>query len=503
MWRWILVGVVVLAFAAAPAYPQAPSVLRVRMSNDISKLDPVALFDPSSHYVAGTIHSRLVRYKPGTTQVEPDLAERWEVSPDGKVYTFFLRDNVQWHKGYGTFRAADVKFSIERHRDPAARSLFRTYFDALDRVEVVNERTVRVHLKHPFAPFIGSTLAFRSGWIVNERAIKDAADDYINRPVGTGPYVFERWTPGKEVVLTANDNYFEGRPQVARLVFVPIQDDNVTALALQNGEIDLAYFNDVEAYVRLKNSQKVVTRDMPGLTVHAIMLNMRRKPLDDLRVRQAVTYAVDRPGIVRTVWRGLAKVPTGFISASYFGFSDKVKKYDYSVQKAKELLREAGFPNGFKTSLLYASGPPWTQMAPVIQQNLAAVGIQVELRQMEFAAYQVPRRSGEYDLIAISTSRPADPDLILTEYFHSASFPPGVNNSYYTKIDDLIVKARTETNPEKRRVLYAEIQRQMAEDVPAVFVDWAPIMMARQPRVQGHALIINYDLNPQTMSLSR
>lgn len=501
----VAIALVLILAAGCQSAPgqEAALVLRVRLANDISKLDPVEVFDPDSHYVAGSIHSHLVRYKPGTTELEPELARSWEVSSDGLTYTFKLRDDVQWQKSYGKFTAADVKYSIERHRDPSTRSLFKTYYDILDRVEAVDDATVRMVLKSPFSPFVGSTLAFRSGWIVNEKAIKDAGGDYLHHPVGTGPYVFDHWTPGKEVVLTANDKYFEGAPKIKQLTFVPIPDDTAAELALNNGELDLAYFNNVESYTRLKGNSKLATEDRLGLTVHAIMLNTHRKPFDDLRVRQAMAYAIDRDGIVKTVWKGLARVPTGFISPNYFGYTDQVTQYPFDPGKAKELLAAAGLGGGFKTSLLYSSGPPWTQLAPVIHENLASVGIDTELRQMEFAAYQVPRRAGDYDLIAISTSRPADPDLILTEYFHSSSFPPGVNNSYYDKIDDLIVKGRVTSDQEQRKTIYADIQRQMANDVPVINVDWSPVMMVRQPRVQGHALVLNYDLNPQTMSLSK
>lgn len=495
----LMAGMAPLVGVPSVARAQEPRPLRVRMSADISQLDPILIFDPSSHYVAGSIYSRLVRYRPGTTEIQPDLASDWEVSDDGMTYTFHLREDVQWHKGYGQVTANDVKFSVERHLNPENASLFAAYFDVMESVEAVDDFTVRFRLRQPFAPFVGSTLAFRSGWIVSQQAIEDAGEDYLQNPIGSGPYVFESWAPGQNVTLLANEEYFEGAPEIQQLVFVPIPEDSAAELAMLSGEIDLSYFNLVEVFQRLESSGEFVAESPIGLGVHGMMINLTRPPFDDLLVRQAMAHAIDQEGIVATVWQGLAEVPTGFLTPQYLGYTDDVQTYPYDPERAMELLAEAGHGEGFETSLLYASSPPWPQMAPIIQANFQQVGIQLELQQLEFAAYQVPRREGNYDLIAISTSRPADPDLILTEYFHSRSFPPGVNNSYYDQIDELIEEARLEQDTEAREAIYAQIQQRMAEDIPGLWVDWNPILMVHNPDIVGHAIVMNYDLNPQTM----
>lgn len=494
-----MLGTVPLASSVRIANAQSDRPLRVRMTSDIAEMDPASVFDPSSHYVAGSMYSRLVRYQPGTTDIEPELATDWTISDDGLEYVFHLRQDVTWHKDYGQVTAHDVKYSVERHLNPESRSLFASYFEVMESVEVVDDFTIRFNLNQPFSPFVGSTLAFRSGWIVNQQAIEEGGDNYISNPIGSGPYQFESWEPGRRVTLIANEDYFEGAPEIKRLELIPIAEDASAELAMMSGEIDLSYFNLVEVYQRLHDSGQFVTENPVGLGIHGVLLNMTRPPFDDVLVRRALTHAIDRDGIVASVWRDLAEVPTGFLSPNYFGFSDNVEIYDYDPERAMALLAEAGIPDGFQSSLLYSSGPPWPQIAPIFQENLRAIGVDIELIGLEFAAYQEPRRAGDYDMIAISTSRPADPDLILTEYFHSRNFPPGVNNAFYDQIDDLIEEGRIEQDSDAREVIYEQIQQQMAIDAPGIWVDWYPVLMAHQSDIEGHAVVLNYDLNPQTM----
>lgn len=481
------------------AHAQEDRPLRVRMSGDLTEADPASVFDPSSHYIVGSMYSRLVRYKPGTTEIEPDLAEDWSISEDGLEYVFNLRKGVTWHKGYGEVTAQDVKYSVERHLDPESRSLFASYFSVLDSVEAVDDYTVKFTLQQPFAPFIGSTLAFRSGWIVNKEAIDVEREEYLRNPIGSGPYQFESWEAGRRVVLTANEDYFEGAPEIKRLEVIPISDDSAAEMALMSGEIDLSYFQNVEAYQRLRDSGQFVAKDSVGLSVHGIMLNMTREPFDSVLVRRALAHAIDVEGIISAVWKDLAGRPTGFLTPNYFGYTDDVEIYEYNPDRARELLAEAGYPDGFQTTFLYSAGAPWPQMAPIIQANFDDIGVETELLGLEFGAYSEPRRAGDYDMISVSTSRPSDPDLILTEYFHSDNVPPGVNNSYYDGVDELIERARVESDPAVREEIYAEVQKQMAIDSPGLWVDWYPDMYVHTPDLEGHAVVMNYDLNPQTM----
>jgi len=182
-------------------------------------MDPALITNSNDYTIAANIYSGLLKFNPKTLEPEPDLAKSWNISPDGLTYTFYLRDNVQWHKGYGRLTARDVKYSFDRIMDPKTKSRYRTDFQNVKDIEVVNDHTVKIHFKTPDMSFVRKVLCYRPGYIVNQKAIETLKENYKSGPIGTGPFIFDRWEPGSKTILVANKDYFLGPPKVKKQLF--------------------------------------------------------------------------------------------------------------------------------------------------------------------------------------------------------------------------------------------------------------------------------------------
>ena len=446
---------------------QAEPTVVASYFRDLRNLDPAIGPGSPDQQLITNIFSGLVRYQTGSTDVEPDAAERWEISDDGRVYTFFLRDGIEFHRGYGQLTASDVKFSIERILDPETSSRWRTSMSVVESVEVVDDLTVQITLKEPSAPFLTAVLAFIPGYIVSQRAVEELGEDFSFNPIGSGPYMFVSYTPRQEVVLEANPDHFRGPPEVQRVIWKIVPDATVQALAMQRDEVNYMIIRDVEVWQTLKNSPGVAMTETPTTGYWYYVFNTRREPLDDVRVRRAIAHAVDKQLFVDAVLEGQGVPTDSVISPGMFGHNPDVVTYEYDPDRARQLLAEAGYPDGFAINIVYnARGGFSDLLANVMQQWLAEVGVEAELVAVEAGAWTARRQAGDYD-ITISGITRADPDQILSEQFHSNSFPPnGINQSFYAEVDDLVEAQRTAVDREERARVLAEIQARIAEDVP-------------------------------------
>ncbi len=222
--------------AAVPTGGNRPS-LRVRAAGDGTTLDPAFFSLFFDYQVVNNVYSALLRYKPGTAELMPDLATNWEVSPDGRTYTFRLRQGVRWHKGFGEFTSADVKYSIERIMDPATKSIWAARYSGVERVATPDPYTVTVSLKEPDAYFLSKVSTYREGFIVNQKAVAQFGQDYARNPIGTGPFVFNRWTPKTEIVLDPNDEYYGGAPKVGQVTFKVLPEPATAQAAFEKGGV--------------------------------------------------------------------------------------------------------------------------------------------------------------------------------------------------------------------------------------------------------------------------
>ena len=475
-----------------PAAASKADTIRVGMNTDLVTLDPIRIRTPSSQQVGGNLFNGLAKLRPGTGIVERDLATRWETAPDGMSMTFHLRKGVQFHKGFGEFTADDVKFTIERHLNPKTKSRLRNYYRAVKRVEVVDPYTVRIHFTAPTPGFVGSVAAYFSGWMLSRKAVTKYGKDYALNPIGTGPYVFESYQRGVKTVIVANEAYWEGPPRIKRAEFIPIPEASVLYAALESGDIDLAHIRSATVYNRALKNPNLKVEVKPAMSVRGIYLNTTRKPFKDVRVRHAFAHAINREQILKHVLGGTGKLAVSIFNPNHWGYTEDVRTYEYDPEKAKKLLAEAGYPNGFSVEFVYPRQSPYQEISPAVAEFLRAVGIKVKMTGIERAGFNKRVKKGGYDVTILGLTRPTDPDIYLTLGYWSKNTPPGQNLSYYSGVDDLIVKARHELDREKRKQLYIQIQKKAVEDRPTIPIYYPFGMAIMSHRVKGHpATILN------------
>jgi peptide/nickel transport system substrate-binding protein len=505
---------VTLAVGGGSATAQPAGTLVVGLVAEPVNLDPAQVTDFNSNRVGRRIVEPLVTFAEETTQIVPGLAESWTISPDGLQYTFKLRKGVKFHDGT-PFNAAAAKFSIERQINPEhpANKLgkypFANYFFGNVKViEAMDENTVRFVLKEPRASFlVVMTQAATS--MVSPTAATKAGVDFALAPVGTGPFRYGSWARGQSVVLEKFPDYWKGAVKFDRVVYRPIVEDQARLTELLTGTIDLIVGVPPDFVAQLEGSPKANLLKQVGAHVWYLGINNTKKPLDDKRVRQALNYAVNKDAIVKDVLKGTGAVSRGPVLPGTWGADPNLPAYAYDPAKAKKLLAEAGYPNGFSTTMWVPESGSGMQspvaMAVVMQSNLRAVGVNVTLQTMEWGAYIAKLRTKEQDLFALSWAAGSeDPDMVMYPLFHSSQWTPnGPNRAMYKneKFDALLAEARHVTDQAKRAALYREAQRILVEDAPWVFVDHEIQIAATSKRVQGFKLHPSFDLRVETIGL--
>jgi len=491
--RLLLITAIIAGTATALA--QVDTV-RVRYRGDINRLDPQFQASLHDYGVADNIYSQLVRLAPGTSDIIPDLATSWDVSEDGLTYTFHLRQGVQWHRGLGEVTSADVKWTYERMMGPDSTSPGRFDFSSIESIDAPDPYTVIFNLSAPHAPLLGKLAYNRRTGIVNQEAIEKFGDDYNFNAVGSGPYMLESWTPGQEIVLVANPDYYEeGLPKTHRIVLVPIADDAVAGGALGNGEVMLGLFRDPTTIASLEQNPDLVVDRGPQSAISALYYRMDRPPFDDIRVRQAVQHAINKEEIIADVLTGVANIARTFITPLAKGSAeDSVIRYEYDPERARELLAEAGYGDGIAVDLLTTQLEPWPLVSPILQFYLEEVGFDINFRQLEHGTYGDERGNSNYDMVVLTVTGPPDPDTWMG-LIHSSNVPPGNNSSYYNspEVDALIEQATATVNDEARADLYRQIQEIAMEDAALVPIYHLGVQVVRSTRVEGFPVPIAHD----------
>lgn len=461
-------------------------VLTVRSNSDVQNMDPARLQATLDDSLARNIYSGLVRYgSDGFDTVTPDLATEWEISEDGLSYTFHLRTDAQFHRGYGNVTARDVEFSLERHKDPAVASVHLGDAAIIEDVEVLSDDSVRIRLTQPFPGFLTEYLAYRPGYIVSERAMQDLGDAFGTNPVGSGPFEWTDYVPNSQITLRAFDEYFgdTGTLDEVRVVF--IQEDALFQIALQNGDVDVGYVHQAEIQQSLLANSGVKTVSAPAAQTMYLMLNVTRAPLDDVRVRQALAYATNKDQLVGFVLDGLGEPADTLPNPYVFGYLDEVR-YQYDPNRARELLAEAGYPNGFDISILVRPQQLEAEQATVLQSMWREVGVNVTIiGPIESAQAAERRTTGNFEIATVARMR-LGPDQYFTPQYHSNSIPAS-NSSRYSnpEMDRLIDEAKAEPNDERRRELYHQIQRLAQEELPVIPLYNPLLVVAMRPEVNG------------------
>ncbi|MCU4651210.1 ABC transporter substrate-binding protein [Roseibacterium sp. SDUM158016] len=469
-------------FTAADAQTP-PGVLVVGQIAEPQALDPHAVTAVNDFRILMNVYDGLVRYASGTLEVEPALATSWEISDDGTVYTFTLREGVSFHDG-SPFNAEAVVFNFERmlnddhpYHDTGPFPL-SFFFSSVQSVEALDEMTVQFTLDAPYAPFL-SNLAYPTGLIVSPAAVMEHGADFGRNPSGTGPFVFGEWRSNEAVVVTANADYWDGAPALEAVVFRPITDANTRTAEMLAGGIDVMVEVPPVALSEFQGDGFTV-HEQAGPHVWFLILNALEGPFADVRVRQAANYAINKEAIVNDVLEGTADVAAGPTPPAFaWAYNDELEPYPYDPDRARALLAEAGVENPEITFYVTEGGSGMLDpvaMGTAIQADLEAVGFDVTIETYEWNTFlgQVnPGLEGKADMAEMAWMT-NDPDTLPYLALRTAAWPQegGFNSGYYSnpEVDALLEEARTATDQDRRAELYRQMQVIVQEDAPWVFV---------------------------------
>lgn len=444
--------------------------------------------------IAAKVYDGLLDYTPDLKPI-PSLATSWIVSPDGKTITFKLREGVKWHDGR-PFTSADVQYTFMEVLKKLHPRGINTFHD-LQTVDTPDDHTVVFKLAHP-APYMMMALSAYESPVIPKHLFAGtdlATNPYANKPVGTGPFKFVEWKKGQYIRLDSNPDYWKpGLPYLNRIVARIIADQGTRSAAMEAGEVNYAAFNAIPNIdlSRLKKQPNIiVTTDGYKMQSPILQLdfNTLRKPFDDVRVRQAIAYSIDRKFVADKVWFGYARVATGPVNSNFkansFYTTEGVKDYNLpnGAEVANKLLDDAGYkrgPDGTRFSSVIEvgpGGPDYQRYAEYLQQALGKIGIKISLRNEDWPTWL--RRiytNYDFDLTVTSIQTLADPVIGIDRLYSSWSIKPGtifVNDTHWSspKTDEIMRAAAIELDPQKRAHLYHELQRELSVQVPLVWVD--------------------------------
>jgi peptide/nickel transport system substrate-binding protein len=450
----------------APESSTPPGTLEVALEAEPPELDPNLSSAYVDRQVMASIYDRLVDIDE-EGKIVPMLAKSWDVSDDGKTYTFELQKGVKFHDGT-PFNAEAVKFNLDRYQKE--NSVRSTEIEPVDSVEVVDDYTVRVKLSEPFAPFL-AVLTDRAGIMASPKAIKESGGRISKNPVGTGPFEFVERVRGDHITVKKNPDYWQkGLPKLDKIVYSGIDDENVQYQNLQSGELDLIDSIPFVSFKDLQKSGDFRVSLVSGLGYGGFYLNTREPPFDDELLRQAVYRLVNRDAIVKAVLRGVGGTPANSpFSEQSFAYGESDDFPDRSVDEAKKLLEQAGKPDGFSFTYKTDPSPTSQQLGQVVKNNLKPAGINVKLEQEDFGTLLEDSSNGNFQALALGWSGRIDPDLNIYDFVTTDG---DFNDSGYSnpKVDKLLGKARTIDDEAQRKKLYDQAMDILHEDVPYVYL---------------------------------
>jgi peptide/nickel transport system substrate-binding protein len=479
-----LVALVGCGGGGAPQSNTPPDTLYVALEAEPPELDPNLSSAYVDRQVMASLYDKLVDIDENG-EIVPMLAKSYDVSDDGKVYTFHLRDGIKFHDGT-EFNAEAAKYNLERYQEED--SVRSTEVEPIESVEAVDEYTVRVTLSEPFAPFL-AVLTDRAGIMASPKAIEENNGRISKDPVGTGPFKFVERVRGDHITVEKNPDYWrEGLPKIDKIEYRGIDDENVQYQNLQSGELDIIDSIPLVEFKELQESGDYNVSIEPGLGYQGVFLNVTQPPFDNKQLRQAVYRLVDREAIVKAVLRDVGgEAGNSPFSEQSWAYSEESDSYpERSVEEAKALLEEAGEPDGFSFTLKTDPSPINQQIGQVIQNNLKPAGIDVKLEQEEFGTLLDDSTNGNFQALFLGWSGRIDPDLNIYDFTVTNG---DFNDSGYSnpEVDKLLNEARITSDRDRRKELYGQVMEILHEDVPYVYLyhNNQTTDFAMQPTVQG------------------
>jgi peptide/nickel transport system substrate-binding protein len=418
---------------------------------------------------ASVTHSKIYEGLVGrdkNAEIKPLLAKEWK-QLDDVTWEFKLRDDVKFHDGTA-FNAEAVKTNFNRLLDPNVASPRAVVFKMVKEVKVVDEFTVQFILSEPFSPLL-SILASHEGGIISPKTIEKFGKNIINEPNGTGPFVFESWTPGQEIVFNKNNDYWGTKVKVDKVVYKVVPEETTRISMLETGEAHIAEPLSVPMMTTVEASSAAEIYRSEGFGTEYIGFNFQQEPFNDIRVRKAISHAVEMDSIIKGVYNNVGKKANSLLGSKVFGYHPDMSAYEYNLNEAKKLLAEAGYPDGFETTLKTMDSKERINMAEVLQSQLKGIGIKVNIEVLEYGTFIEAVNSGNSEMFILSwRNATGDADYNQYNLFHTNSMGAAGNTFFYSnkEVDQLIDAGRKEKDSNKRIELYAQAQElEMADAV--------------------------------------
>lgn len=459
--------------------------LNIALSSDAPKLDPSLSSSVYDRYVFQSLFDKLFDLdKDG--KIVPVLVKEYKVSDDGKVYTFNLREGIKFHDGT-EFNAEAVKFNFDRNMEKISPR--KNELGAVKEVTVVDPLTVKVELKQAYAPFL-SILTDRAGMMVSPEAVKKSGQEFMNQPVGTGPFMFKERVKGTTITLVKNPNYWQkGLPHLDQVVYKIITDASVAAMNMKSGQIDMTDWRfPTKEIANFEKDPNFTIVNEPGQGYTGFYLNTTKAPFDNKYVRQALDVLIDRESIIKIVKNGAATPAHQAFPPANFAHNkaDVAPKPD--VAKAKELLAKAGKPDGFSFTYKTGTSPDNQRIGEMLQNMFKQAGIDMSIEKLEFGTLLDQAKNGNYEAVALGWSGRPDPDQNIYDDVVTGA-PMNYGGYSNAQVDKLMKDARIELDPAKRTAIYNDAMKIVNDELPYLYFYFENNVIGLSKKVKGFEYI--------------
>ncbi|MFZ5818249.1 MAG: glutathione ABC transporter substrate-binding protein [Bacillota bacterium] len=476
----------------AKSEPAKPKTLTIAGGTNATSMDIHKVSDSPSFSILEHINETLFTMSP-TGEIKPNLAESFTANPDGKSYTIKLRSGIKFSDGT-PFNAEAVKLNFERVLKPETKAAFRSLIALVTKVETPDELTVVLHTSKPFAP-LQFHLTHSGVGIIAPSALAKGDDWLATNTIGTGPYTLKEFKKDQSTTLVKNPNYWGTPAKIDEVTYKAVKEAGPRLVEVESGAADIATNVPANDVARLKANPDIDVTTVPGLRILYVMFNNQKPPFNDVRVRQAINYGVDKEAIVKNLLGGAGRVLDAPMAEPIFGYS-KQTPYARDVAKARQLLADAGIKPGTKITLHHPTGryAQDAKVAEAIAAQLKEIGLEVELKTLEWAQYLAftakPSAESEMQMAMLGWSTPTmDADYALYNLFHSSLWPDknGFNRSFYKnpQVDALLEKGQTTVDPAQRKAAYAEAIKLIWQDAPWLFLHSETQLTAVRKNVTG------------------
>jgi peptide/nickel transport system substrate-binding protein len=478
----LLAGLAVATVLSTVAFALPVEAATLRMAQDATGLDPHKQTAFSSLRLLELIYEPLVRTD-AKLELVPAIADSWEFSADGLTLTFKLNPNAKFSTG-AQVTSEDVKASFTRLLDEATAAAARSNFLSIASMDTPDPTTIVFHLSQPDAPLLVAMTSINAA-IVPASAIADGSIE--TTAVGSGPFKLDSWDPNSKETLSANANWAGGKPGVDGITISVLPDETAILASLRAGQTDFALLNDPLVATLVPNEPNLQLNRVPGLAYNVLQLNPSRKPMDNLQVRQAISCAVNREEVLDTALIGEGKITGPLTMPVYASDPSTLFCYKQDLEKAKALMAEAGMADGFSATVIAANGEPpvASSEAQVLQAQLAAINIKLDIKMMELNVYVDTWLAGDFDMAVAQNGGRTDPYPMYSRYFTKDGNLQKVSNFVNDELDSLLQQGRVETDVAKRKVIFQKFEAKLAELSPWIWLSTSNTYTAQLKTVSG------------------